>query len=123
MKGLLRAARQHGSRRSWLEPWEKPTPPKPVTYAQPHHHPTEAEAKLDRCPFCGSHAEYVKVRGDYGYTSDGLTVRCKDNRCASFYETTEKWEQDVGYTDVTAEVKERLTERWNRRHGSKNSNL
>lgn len=71
--------------------------------------------KLLNCPFCGNVAQYMHIRGSYGYTPNMIQVKCSSCWCQTPPKETERWENKRGHFDCTEEAKLSVMMMWNER--------
>jgi hypothetical protein len=77
------------------------------------------ETQVDRivmpCPFCGGKVAPRFKHGDWGYTSDMVSVRCEP--CGiGFIEQAETWQQGVGTYSIREQAEQKVLKKWNTRH-------
>lgn len=71
--------------------------------------------KLLNCPFCGSTAHYMEIRGSPGYTYDKLKIQCTICFCSTDFLPTQSWESGKGTFDILEQIKLELADLWNKR--------
>lgn len=72
------------------------------------------ETGVKPCPFCGNKVLLKFQMGDWGYTSDTVSIRC-DKCNVGFLEDTQEWKQGVGTYSIREQAEEKLLKKWNTR--------
>lgn len=72
---------------------------------------------LKPCPFCGRKVELIFRNGDYGYTPNSVSIRCKHCEIG-FSAVAEEWKKGVGVYSIRQQAEEKVIKKWNGRVNS-----
>lgn len=72
-------------------------------------------SNLEKCPFCGNSAEFIKTSGSFGGSSDKMKIKCTGCWLETPDIASEAWVSGVGTFDISDKTIAKLTETWNTR--------